>query len=76
MTRVTRQMEEETRKATQQKQEEINRVNEGLEEHRARLLAEVKAREENSRYAANVFAGCVKKHRLSTSLNFILFLYS
>lgn len=67
MTRVTQQMEEEMCNVAQQNQEEINRVKEELEEHRARLLAEAKARDENSRYASNTVAGCI------TSVAFPLF---
>ncbi|XP_070769549.1 hyaluronan mediated motility receptor [Enoplosus armatus] len=52
--RVTQQMEEEMDKVIQQKEEEINGMKEGLEDHQERQLAEVKAREENSRMLLEV----------------------
>lgn len=43
-------MEEETRKAVQEKQEEIKRLNEKLKEHQERCSAEAAAKEETSRF--------------------------
>ncbi|XP_069552959.1 hyaluronan mediated motility receptor [Brachyistius frenatus] len=46
---VTQQIKEEMDKLVEQKEDEIRRVREELEEHQGRQLAEAKAREENSR---------------------------
>lgn len=48
---MTQQMKEEMDKVVKQKEEEIKRAKEGLEEYQERQLAEAKAREENARYA-------------------------
>lgn len=51
-------MKEEMEKMVQQKEEEINKVQEGLVEHQERELAEAKAREDNARYALNSLSLC------------------
>lgn len=43
-------MAEETRKALQEKQEEIKRLNEELKEHQERRSAEAAVKEETSRF--------------------------
>lgn len=55
---MNQQMKEEMHKVVQQKEEEINRVKEGLEEYQQRQFAERKVMKENSRYASNTLAVC------------------
>lgn len=55
---MNQQMKEETHKVVLQKQEEINRVKEELEEQQQRQLSDAKAMEENSRYASDTLAVC------------------
>lgn len=50
MARERLHMAEETRKAVQEKQEEINRLNEELKDHQERRSAEAAAKEETSRF--------------------------
>nr|XP_020485315.1 hyaluronan mediated motility receptor-like isoform X1 [Labrus bergylta] len=59
--RVTDQMKEETAKVAQQKDEEINRVKEALEEHQERQSAEGKAREEDSRHLLEMQTSLAQK---------------
>lgn len=50
MARTRLHMAEETRKALQEKQEEIKRLNEELKEHQERRSAEAAVKEETSRF--------------------------
>lgn len=63
-------LEAEVERVMQQKEEEVNRVKEGLEEQQERQLAEAKAREENSRYASK-FTWSLHRNNLSLSPRFL-----
>lgn len=69
--RVTQQIKEEMNIVIHQKEEEIERLQEVLDEHQERQLAEAKAREENARYASNLLRICVE-----TTVTFLLFYIS
>lgn len=53
-------MKEEVDRVVNQKEEEIKRMLEVLQEHQERQLAEAKAMEENTRYAFNSLGFCVE----------------
>lgn len=53
MERATRQLTEAMDKLVEQKEEELSRLKQWTEEHQQRLLAEERAKEENSKYACS-----------------------